>query len=154
MRLGIAPSAEICERAMHVIFACLGVHKSYLDVECDHGFLVRAARMFGCKPSIGQTLVRGVKAEAKAFATIRVVEASALIPEFDLITCFRVIPADVARLLAPRGHVIVGGPFTNEKGPQVNGLRLADTKTVALQHSWCQADLRPLPEEVQVFIRA
>jgi 2-polyprenyl-3-methyl-5-hydroxy-6-metoxy-1,4-benzoquinol methylase len=141
---------------MHVIFAHLGVPKSYLDVGCYHGFLVRAARMFGCNPSLGLTSSIEVKREAKRYAALLVKAARDTQGEFDLVTCLEGLDSSVAHLVSPSGYVVIRVPFTNEKGAikVENGLQYDHDKTWDLQHAWERAGLEPLPLEVQVFTRA
>lgn len=142
---------------MHVIFAQLGVPKSYLDLDCTHGFLVRAARVFGCSPALGQTTSAEVKRDAKRYASIVVKDARELVGQFELVTLFSGVAPRflVGSLLAPDGHLVISTPFTNEKGLlEANGLRLDHDKTSNLQDAWHRADLNLLPQEVQVYIRA
>jgi hypothetical protein len=148
---------EASERALHVVFACLGVPKSYLDVYCAHGFLVRAARMFGCDPALGLAVDINTKRAARRYAILVMKAARDVSGEFDLVTCFQgQVDADIERLVASNGHLILGPPFTFVKGgvQEANGLTLDQHKTQDLQSAWTRAELGPLPPTVQVYVRA
>lgn len=143
-----------CERAMHAIFAVLGVPASYFDVECTDGFLVRAARMFGCKPSLGQTRSWEVKRVASRYAHL-VVAADKLVVvgRFELITAMHGDPVwDVTPLLSEGGHLVVASAFPCGKGEMVNGLSLDLSCTDSLQATWAGV-AESLPRYVRVYTK-
>lgn len=135
-----------CERAMHVIFAVLGVPRSYLDLDCRDGYMVRAARMFGCKPSVGQAFDPATKREARRYAQIFLGEVHG---QYDLITCLNDVPSDVANHLNDDGRLVVVRAFPHGKG-EVNGLRCDPHKTTDLQSLWSRST-EFLPPYVQVW---
>lgn len=141
------PLREECERAMHAIFATLDVPRSYLDLDCSHGFMVRAARMFGCKPAIGRTLDPRVKRECKRYANLVL---GYVIGQYDLVTCLRLPPfARIENMLSDGGHLVVASAFPNGKGA-VNGLVYEADATTDLQSVWSNV-AQLLPLYVQVY---
>jgi len=147
----IDPSTEVreaSERAMHAMFACLGIPRSYLDLACHNGYMVRAARMFGCKPSIGQTFDPDVKRDARLYARLIIGE---IIGQFDLVTSIH-SPLDAAPYVALEGHYVVARAFPFGKGELVCGkLRFDEDKTNDLQRSWTNV-AGSLPGYVQVYV--
>jgi len=139
---------EECERALHVVFGILGIPKSFLDMDCTHGFLVRAARMFGCKPCVGQTNDPIVKSIARRYARLFVGEVHG---QYELVTCANHIPSDVANRLADGGQLVVLA-FPNGKGTEVNGLDLDVHRTSDLQTVWSHT-IGLLPPQVRVYVK-
>lgn len=140
-----------CERAMHAMFAVLGVPKSYLDLGCRDGYMVRAARMFGCKPCVGQTASLAVKSEAKRYARLFTGEARG---QYDLVTCIYSLPDNVRTLVADDGHLVIASAYHIRYGGSdtVNGLRFDSAKTEDLQTLWSLAT-ELLPHYVQVYFK-
>lgn len=155
-KLVIAPSEALrqeCERAMHVIFAVVGIPLSYLDADCRDGYMVRAARMFGCKPAVGTTHDPNVKRDAKRYARLVIADAREVAGRYDLLTYLRTAPPErgyIDHLLTDRGHLIVGSAFPVGKGA-VNGLRWCAI-TEELQEQWARVVLS-LPPYVSVYTK-
>ena len=111
--------------------------------------MVRAARMFGCKPAVGTTHSLGAKREAKRYARLVVADAREVAGRYDLLTYFNTPPYGyVGHLLTPRGHLIVGSAFPLGKGA-VNGLRWCAI-TDELQDQWGRV-VQSLPPYVSVY---
>lgn len=159
MKLAIAPSTadlelrEACERAMHAVFACLGIPRSFLDLDCEDGYMVRAARMFGCKPALGLTRSHEAKRAARRYAHLIVGEVFDVTGQFDLITSLHGVPSgSVAHMLSDHGHLVIASAFPFEKGAEfsVNGLVYYTSCTEDLQETWAKVP-GPLPNYVQVY---
>lgn len=81
------------EQAFWAILAHLGRPKSYLDVGCGDGWMVRTARMAGCKPSIGIEGSLEVRRVADRWARVAVHDLTqplSLQWKFDLVTSIEV----------------------------------------------------------------
>ena len=82
------------ERIILTIFTHLGKPKSYLDIGCGDAWMVRAARMLGCKPSIGVEISDACQKLSKKWARVLIGDISkplVLRNNFDLVTCINVL---------------------------------------------------------------
>jgi hypothetical protein len=170
------------ERAVWAMFALLGRPKSYLDLGAGDGWMVRAARMAGCKPSIGID-VSAVSAKlAKKWAKLLVWDLGQpleLRSHFELVSCIEVaehMAPEAADVLvdniakhARKWVVFTAAPPGQGGDGHINcqpaeywkqlfldrGMTFEPLLTEQLQYAWkhCTGPMFWLPQNVQVFSR-
>lgn len=83
---------EAKERLLWAVLARLGPQQSFLEIACDDGWLVRAARHAGSKPAIGITSSAEVKRDARRYAVMLVRDYYSpfrLHGRYDMVVCLR-----------------------------------------------------------------
>ena len=84
------PVRETKERLLWAVLARLGPQQSFLEIACEDGWLVRAARHTGSKPAIGVTSSFEVKRDARRYAVMLLrdcQESFRLSGRYDMVVC-------------------------------------------------------------------
>lgn len=178
----LAPYRRINEQALWAIFAHLGKPTAYLDIGAGDGWMVRTARMAGCKPAIGIEYSVVAKKFAQKWAKLLVHDLTQplrLRERFDLVTCIEVaehLPAEanwqfVVNLCSTSSRWIVftaAPPGQNGNGHincqdqeywrgliTAHGFNYVEDKTVSLRETWKYVTEHAfwLPQNIQVFKR-
>jgi len=176
-RAGLSEFDAYNVQALLAIFALWGVPRSYLDVGCGTGVMVRTARALGVN-ALGIDQLEGEYTRVADLC-----QPIDLERQFDLVTCIEVaehLPESVAdtlcqtliRHVAPRGKLVFTAAPVGQEGyghknmqsafwwrskmyayASERGLDYRRDRTVELQLLWtyCTGNLMHLPSSLQVF---